>query len=147
MRTGQNSGVTLIEIILAVYILAIVFAALAAVYPAVYRHSALSGNRFLAVRVSENIIETVKAVPWGKPVTPFIRKDQHFSRLIDGSRQISIFKVRKISFDPPNATGDGPDPKSRSALVTVTIEWIEGTGKSSEAVTQTYTTQGTITHN
>lgn len=140
-------GLTLIEIILAMFLIAVVFAALAAIYPAVYRHSTISKNRLLGMQVAHNVIESLRAVPWGKPVPDFIKKEQKFDQLIEGVKTSVTYQIAKIEFDPPNSTNDGPDPKSIVCNVKVTVKWTEGAGGASEARTQTISASGTLSKN
>jgi prepilin-type N-terminal cleavage/methylation domain-containing protein len=140
-----RNGLTLIEMMIALFLVAIAFSALVAVFPAVYRHSAQSRNRFLAQQAGRNVIETLRAVPWGKPAPAFARQDHVFDQVVEGERHFLRFKVKEIKFEPANATGDGPDPRSPVSQVRVTLEWREGTGSSSASRRQTLCAAGSLT--
>ena len=137
----------MMELIIAIFLLTTVFASLVAVYPIVFRHATMSKNRTLAASAAKNIIETIQSVPWGSPVTSFIKKEQVFKQVIEGKPQVVKLKVKKIEFNPANSAGNGPDPLSFVSTVTVILEWEEGTGASSQAMTKRVTVQGTITKN
>ena len=108
---------------------------LAAVYPMAFRHSAQSKNRTMAGAVAYNTIETLKALPWGKPVPENVKADRLITTVVEGKKQAVRFHVNKLDFNPPNDTGDGPDPKANVCTVTLNLQWKEGTGASSgEAV-------------
>jgi len=147
MKNRKCHGLTLIEIMIAIFLVTVVFATVIAVYPALYRHATMSKNRFLAASVADNIIETIRAVPWGAPVPAYVRQDKKLEQLVEGEKQEVTFKVKEINFEPSNSTGNGPKPDNYVCLVTVTLEWVEGVGSASQAKTKTLTSQGTITRN
>lgn len=139
----MKKGMTLIECIIAVFLIAVAFTALAAVYPAVYRKSTQQENRFVAIAVAEGIIESVRALPYGSPIPVTLMKDQTFTRVIEGERKSAVFHIKSISFLP--SAGDAPDPSSLASTVTVTVEWSEGTGASSGEATRSITLNGSLT--
>lgn len=132
------------ELIIAIFLITTVFVSLIAVYPMLFRHASLTKNRLLAMSVSRNIVETIKAVPWGASVTPFIKSNQTFHMVIEGEQQSVTFKVKEIKFDPANAAGTGPDPGKLTSNVTITLEWQEGTGAGSKMRNRTLTTVSVI---
>lgn len=143
-KSQAKNGISLMELMIAVFLLTTVFAALISVYPAVFRYATMSKNRSLAAASAKNLIETIQAVPWGSPVTSFIKKEQVFKQVIEGKPQIVKFIVKKIEFDPSNPNGDGPDPSSYVSKVRVILEWKEGTGAASGEMTRSITVEGTI---
>ncbi len=146
MKTKRwvKNGISLLELMIAVFLLTTVFAALVSTYPLVFRYAAMSKNRSLAAASGKNIIETIQAVPWGSPVTSFIKKEQIFKQVIEGKPQVVKLEVKKIEFNPSNAGGDGPDPLSYVSKVTVVLEWKEGTGGASGEMKRSITVEGTI---
>lgn len=146
MVKKRAKGISLLEIIIAMFLVAIAFATLAAIFPLAYRHASMSKNRILATSTARNVIETLRAVPWGRATPDFVKQDQGYMMVIDGKRQPVVFEVKEIKFDPANSTGNGPDPESTVCEVYVTVEWKEGTGPSSQMVTKELTYSGVLTH-
>lgn len=144
-RRWVKNGISLMELMIAVFLLTTVFAALVSVYPLVFRYATMSKNRSLAAASGKNLIETIQSVPWGAPVTSFIKKEQVFRQVIEGKAQVVKLNVKKIEFNPSNAGGDGPDPMSYVSKVTVILTWKEGTGGASNEMTRSITVEGTIT--
>jgi type II secretory pathway pseudopilin PulG len=144
MRKNESPGMSLIECIIAVFLVTVAFSALVSVYPTVYKKATMEKNRFVAAALAEGILESVKSLPYGTPYPPALVADRPFTQIVEGQQQPVVFKVReingsKIQFDPSGATGKEPSESSLSCIVSVTIEWEEGTGASSAGMIKSIT--------
>ncbi len=138
-------GFTLLECIIAVFLIGAVLLALVSVLPRVHRQAAQGKNRFLAAATAANILEEIRSLPYGRPVPDAVRRDRKFEQVVEGVRTEVVFRLRGLEFSPSNLQGNGPDPRSVSSRISLTLEWEEGTGASSENKRQILSLSGAVT--
>jgi len=140
---NKSAGMTLLECIIAVFLITMAFASILSVYPLLYRQSTQSRNKFIAVAVANGLLEAVRAYSYNAPLPPELKKPREYEQVIEGVRTKVVYTVKSIDFEPSNPSGKGPDPKSYTCRVKVVIEWEEGTGASSSMKRETFTATGT----
>jgi len=123
MRKMQARGCSLLESVMAVYLVVMAFAVVMAVYPLTAVSPVPSANHILASSTAHNIFESIRAVPWGSPMPDELKEKQVVTYTVDGEDRAVEFVVTRLEFDPSGETGDGPEPDSHICRVTLTIQW------------------------
>ncbi|MBM3461305.1 MAG: hypothetical protein FJX76_04310 [Armatimonadetes bacterium] len=119
----QARGFTILECVMATFLLTLGFFALAATYPTSNRRAHLSRNHTRAVRLAQDALAQARATQFGNPV---VIADQSFIDTIGGIKIFRVFNTR-VKFSGGTAAAD----VSRSGdLATVTVTWSEGDTKS-----------------
>lgn len=131
----RQRGFTLIEIILSVLIVAVGFLAVARINPFSYRGAELSKDHLAALRVARNVIEQVRALPFGADPSSLKGDVTLSGEMVEGSTSNQTFKVENIQTSIPSATAG-------YGTVAVTVSWREGTATGSAGVQKTLVLTG-----
>ena len=130
----NNSGFTIIEVIITVFIIASGFLLLYTVFSLHVRQSLLTRNRISVELIADSIIEEIQAHPYGEPA-PDSWKSPNLTFAIVQGHKIMITYKKEITFDNKSFIGEGDD---NSDMVTVKITWAEGTGIEGSGRLRTY---------
>lgn len=153
----RRRGFTLIECIIATFILAIGFMAVASTYPLSYRSAAVSTNHVLAMQVASGMLETVRDNPYG--TTPSLQPVT-LSMVVGASGSTGATVPVVTTSASPSATpstvtfypsvkfargGSVPNPNAMSDVCTVTVTWNEPTGRGASLLQKSVSVTGGIT--
>lgn len=125
-RSGRR-GFTIIECVIATFVLLSGFLAVMSVYPLSQRGATLSHNRTLALRVARNVLESVRAHPYGDPLASAVLADETYVEMVENAPSSVTFK-KTIQYSTGGSIGSST---STYDVVTVTVQWREGTGVGS----------------
>ena len=118
----RSKGFSLIEVVIALFILAICLLALAGLMVTTTRNSSFGGHMTEAVTIAQDKLEQLMAAPWAS-VLP---GDDKVTTAIPGAPGTGISYVRSWRVDA-NPNGD-------QRWVTVTITWTDPTKKSTHNI-------------
>lgn len=141
----RTRGFSLLEVVIALYLLAATVAAVCATIPQIYRQTVQSKNRYLAVAVAGNVLEAARSVPYGRNVPDEVRQPSRIAQVAEDQKTVTEFRVAALDFRPSNVDGRGADPGQPTCVVTVTVEWDEGTASASEKAVKRYTATTSLT--
>jgi prepilin-type N-terminal cleavage/methylation domain-containing protein len=136
----MRRGFTLIECIVATFILAIGFVAVASLYPMAYRGATVSANHVAAMEIASGLLAHIRSSPYGNPVgSPFIDPES-LTVVIEDAPTVVTFK-KSITFA---RGGTHADLSANADVATVTVTWTEGTGPASEGISKRVTLTGGV---
>ncbi|MEW6278382.1 MAG: hypothetical protein AB1758_07170 [Candidatus Eremiobacterota bacterium] len=121
----MRRGLSLVELVLALFLVVLVLGAVASVLPGLYRQSARSQHRFQAVAAAQGILAAYRSLPYGAPVPAELKQPWTFRQRMEDVASTTEVRVRSIAFEPANPSGDGPALEADFSRVTVTVEWEE----------------------
>lgn len=151
MRRGGRRGFTVLECVIATFILLAGFLAVMSVYPLSQRASTTSQNHTQAIRVARNVLEVIRAHPYGEPLSSDVLADETYQGLIEtdpgdasGKHAITTVTFRK-SVTYANGSCVGAVAGSTTYdVATVTVRWREGTAGGSAGVDKSVKVTGGI---
>ena len=126
-RSRRVRGFTIIECVLATFVLLSGFLAVMSVYPLSQRSASLSHNRTIALRVARNVLEAIRAHPYGDALASDVLADETYSEMVESAPTSVTFK-KSVQYSTGGCVGSS---SSTYDVVTVTVQWREGTGVGS----------------
>lgn len=136
----RSRGLTLIECIIATFILAVGFLAVASVYPLAYRGAVLDATHVAALQVASATLAEVRTLPYGTPVPASMTDPLPVDGISEGVRTTTVF-TREVHFA---RGGTGANPGALSDVASVTVRWDEGTWAGGGAVHKFLTISGGV---
>jgi prepilin-type N-terminal cleavage/methylation domain-containing protein len=128
----KRRGFTIIEIIMAVAIILVGVIAVARINPLAYRSSTLTKDHLTALRIARNVIERVRARPFGADVTDLQGPVTVKGEAVEDNPVSQVYQVATVQ----TALG------ATSGTVDVTVTWTEGTGTGSAGTAKSLTLTG-----
>lgn len=136
----RKRGLTLIECIIATFVLAVGFLAVASVYPLAYRGAVLDATHVAALQVASGTLAEVRTLPYGAPVPATMIDPLPIDGISEGVRTTTTF-TREVHFTRGGTTAD---PGALSDVASVTVRWDEGTLAGGGAVHKSVTVTGGV---
>ncbi len=127
----RRAGLSLVEIVIALFLVAAALAAVLSVVPGLQRRAAQEQDRHLAGTVARGIVEALRTVPYGATVPPHLLAPQRFDSVVEGVATRVVIEVKEIRFEPAAPGRLAADPAAAASRVRVVVTWAEGTGASS----------------
>lgn len=137
----KRRGLTLIECILATFIVAVGFVAVASVYPLAFRGATLDANHVAAMQLASSTLSQIRALPYGATpapggtLSPVTRQTSNE----DSTTQVTF--NRTVTFERGGAAASA---QTAGDVARVTVTWIEGTGASGEATQKSVSVTGGV---
>lgn len=124
----MRQGITLMETILAFFIMAVAFVVLFAVFSGGYRAAVQSRNRTVAILYAQSLLEEVRAHPYGQPAPPsWTAPVAHpVDVIVEGRKQHYEF-AQQVSYANSSFIGLSDQDADE---VTITLKWREGVGNN-----------------
>ena len=142
----NRRGFNITEVIVALFILAIGFIAVARNAPVSQKGATVDKNRLTALRIARNIIDQVRSAPFGNPTNsaPFGLATSTLEGpvtlvgdSIEGNPVGFEFAVEKVFVDCKSSQNHGS--------VSVTVAWHQGVGQTNSAGNNSLTLTGGLT--
>ena len=137
----RQRGLTLIECIIATFLVAVGFLAVASVYPLAYRGAVLDATHVAALQVAGATLADVRGLPYGTPLPASVTAPLQVDGITDGVPTPVTF-VREVRFARGGAIAN---PNALSDVAAVTVSWEEGTAAGSAGRTKSVTVTGGVT--
>jgi len=129
-RLLSRRGFSLIECIIATFVLAVGFVAVASMYPSAYRGATLNANHVAALEMAGEVLARVRATPYGSPLAPDVLAPETLNMMIENVDAPITF-TKTVTFARGGATAN---KLAVSDVATVTVTWTEGTAVGSAGV-------------
>lgn len=136
----RSRGLTLIECIIATFLLAVGFVAVASVFPLAYRGAVLDANHVTALQCASEVLAGVRNTPYGSVPPARVTQPMTVSTIVEGV-------ARKTDFLPIVTFARGGQSAQIQAacdVAIVTVRWTEGTGGSTPAVDKSVEVRGGV---
>lgn len=140
----RRRGLSLLEIVLALALVALALGAVLAVVPGAHRQAAQSRNRFLASAAAREALESVRSLPYGATVPDEVLAPRRFEMVVEGVPTSVLVRVDSLAFAPQAAGRLAADPSRPYSRVTLKVSWEEGTGAASERARRDLTVVGAV---
>lgn len=122
-----RGGFSLIECIIATFVLAVGFVAVASMYPTAYRGATLNANHVAALEIANGVLNRIRSTPYGTTLAPDILAPESLNTMIENVDAPVTF-TKTVKFARGGATAY---KFAVSDVATVTVSWNEGTGPGS----------------
>lgn len=136
----RRRGFTLIECIIATFLLAVGFVAVASLYPMAYRGASVNANHVAGLEVASAVLSHIRSSAYGSPPAGQYLGDETLQMVVEND-VVNVTYKKSVKFA---RGGTHADVNANADVAIVTVTWVEGTGPASEGITKSVVVTGGV---
>lgn len=136
----RRRGFSLIECVVATFVLAVGFVAVASIYPMAHRGASVNANHVAAMQIASGVLAHIRSAPYGSTVSETCLSPETLVMVIEGTPGAVTFS-KEVTFQRGGSTAD---TNAVADVASVTVTWTEGTKASSEGIRKSITVTGGV---